>query len=390
MIKSIFRLIWKRKRRSILMITEMFISFLLLFGLFTMVINNIKGYFEPTGFNYENVWVMRMNNISGAGLSDEQNKLTIDQLERNITTMPDVLSLSNTSGNFPYNQSEMSTNIMYNEKTVYPNVVNSDDAFAQVLGIDLKQGRWYNNNDDGTNETPIVINQKLKEALFGNEDAIGKIVSSGDDKYKIVGVVEHYKVKGEYSEEPNIFFTRMVPNRFGEVFLLKVKPGAGIAFEEELMNTASNIAKDWTIRLEPLSKYRNDAFQRTWIPILIFGGVCIFLILNIILGLLGVLWYNINNRIPEIGLRQSVGASAGKIYQQFIGEMLVLTTLGFIPGILVAIQFPLLHAFEVKNEIYVLSIFCSVFIIYMLVFISSFIPSIQAVKTQPAMALHEE
>ena len=92
----------------------------------------------------------------------------------------------------------------------------------------------------------------------------------------------------------------------------------------------------------------------------------------------------------EIGLRQSVGASAGKIYQQFIGEMLVLTTLGFIPGILVAIQFPLLHAFEIENEIYLLAMLCSVLIIYALVLISSFIPSIQAVKTQPAMALHEE
>ena len=73
----------------------------------------------------------------------------------------------------------------------------------------------------------------------------------------------------------------------------------------------------------------------------------------------------------------------GKFNQQFIGEMLVLTTLGFIPGILIAIQFPLLHAFDIENEVYLLSMLCSVIVIYALVFISSFIPSIQAVKTQP-------
>lgn len=387
MIKSIFKLIWKRKRRSTLMIVEMFISFLLLFALFAMVIKNIRSYIEPTGFDYQNVWVMKMD-IWGKGLSDEQNELSIDQIKRNISTMPDVLSLSNTTANLPYSQGISSTTMHYNDLKISTNRVLSDDNFAEVLDIELKQGRWYNKADEGNKEIPIVINQKLKEAMFENENAIGKIVHSGE--FKVVGVVDHYKIKGEYSEEPNIFFARFKPGRFEEVFLLKVKPDAGIAFEEQLMNTASNIAKDWTIRIKPLSSYRKDAFQLTWIPILIFGGVCVFLILNIILGLLGILWYNINNRIPEIGLRQSVGASAGKIYQQFIGEMLVLTTLGFIPGILIAIQFPLLHAFDVENEIYLLAILCSILIIYVLVFISSFIPSIQAVKTQPAIALHEE
>ena len=389
MIRSMFKLIWKRKRRSALMIVEMFISFFLLFALFAMVLKNVRSYVEPTGFDYKNVWVMNMN-IWGTGLTDEQNESIVDQLKRNISSMPDVLSLSNTSGNFPYAQSTMATALEYNEHKIQSNMVGGDDNFAEVLGMGLEQGRWYNKADEGSKETPIVINHKLKITLFGNEDAIGKIVSSGNDKYKIVGVVDHYKVKGEYAEEPLIFFFRFNPTSIGNILLLKVKPNAGIAFEEQLTQTASNIAKEWTIKLEPLTQYRKDAFQRTWVPILIFGGVCVFLILNIILGLLGILWYNIKNRIPEIGLRQSVGASAGKIYQQFIGEMLVLTTLGFIPGVLVAIQFPLLHAFEIENEAYLLAILCSVLIIYILVFISSFIPSIQAVKTQPAMALHEE
>nr|WP_319999797.1 FtsX-like permease family protein [uncultured Draconibacterium sp.] len=390
MIKSMFKLIWKRKRRSALMIVEMFISFFLLFALFAMVLKNVQSYVEPTGFDYENVQVMKMN-IWGTGLTDEQNQSIMNQLKMNISPMPDVLSLSNTSGNFPYAQSTTSTMLEYNEHKVYPNRVRSDDNFAEVLGMKLKQGRWYDKSDEGNNEIPIVINQKLQEALFGGENAIGKIVTSGENKYKVVGVVEHYKIKGEFSEEPSIFFSRIIPDsRIENILLLKVKPNAGIAFEEQLMNTASGIAKDWSIRLEPLSSYRKDAFQLTWIPILIFGGVCVFLILNIILGLLGILWYNIKNRIPEIGLRQSVGASAGKIYQQFIGEMLVLTTLGFIPGLLIAIQFPLLHAFDIENEVYLLAILCSVVVIYALVFISSFIPSIQAVKIQPAMALHEE
>ncbi len=387
MIKSILKLIWNRKRKSALMIIEMFISFLLLFALFVMVIKNVTNYFDPKGFDYENVWVVKMD-FWGNGLSNEQNELTINQLKRNIASMPDVLFLANTSSNFPYAQGGRSTTLHYNNQKIQADNVKTDDAFAQVLNIHFKEGRWYNKSDEGQKTVPIVINQKLKEELFGDKNAIGKIIHSG--ALKVVGVVEHYKVKGEYSKEPKIYFARFKPKEFENILLIKAKPGAGIMFEEQLAYTATTIAKDWTIRVEPLTKYRKDIFQLTWVPILIFGGVCCFLILNIILGLLGILWYNIKNRIPEIGLRQSVGASARKIYQQFIGEMLLLTTLGFIPGLIVAIQFPLLEVFEIENKTYLLAAICSVLLIYILVFISSFIPSIQATKIQPAIALHEE
>lgn len=387
MIKAIFKLIWKRKRRSVLMITEMFVSFLLLFALSTMVVKNVNSYLAPTGFDYKNVWVMKME-IWGKGSSDEQNELTIDQLRKNISAMPDVLYLTNTTGNFPYAQSGYQTTLHYNDLKIQTNRVQSDNNFAKVLDFKLKQGRWFDETDNGQKEIPIVINQKLKEKLFGNENAIGKIVHSGE--YKVVGVVDHYKIKGEYSDEPSIFFSHFEPNGFEEVFLLKVNPDAGIAFEEQLMKVAGNIAKDWTITLDPLTKYRKSMFQLTWIPILIFGGLCCFLILNIILGLFGILWYNINSRIAEIGLRQSVGASSRKIYLQFIGEMLILTTLGFIPALIIAVQFPILKVFDISFTVYLMAMLSSVIIIYLLVFIASFIPSRYATKIQPAIALHEE
>ena len=170
MIKSMFKLIWKRKRRSALMIVEMFISFLLLFALFAMVLTNVRSYIEPTGFDYQNVWVMKMD-IWGKGLSDEQNELIIDQLKRNISTMPDVLSFSNTTSNFPYVQSTYSTTMHYNDLRISTNRVRSDDNFAKVFDLKLIRGRWYNKTDEGNKEIPIVINKKLKETLFGDEDA---------------------------------------------------------------------------------------------------------------------------------------------------------------------------------------------------------------------------
>ena len=41
----------------------------------------------------------------------------------------------------------------------------------------MAEGRWFTDADKITGKyTPVVINSKLKESLFGNTAAIGKII----------------------------------------------------------------------------------------------------------------------------------------------------------------------------------------------------------------------
>ena len=109
-----------------------------------------------------------------------------------------------------------------------------------------------------------------------------------------------------------------------------------------------------------------------------------------ILGLFGVLWYNINNRKSEIGLRCALGATRDYIHKQFIGEMMVIATLGIIPGLIITIQFPILNVFNLESLVYYLAIAISILTIYILIIICALLPSAQAAKIKPATALHEE
>ena len=126
------------------------------------------------------------------------------------------------------------------------------------------------------------------------------------------------------------------------------------------------------------------------IPIILIGIVGAFLVINLFVGLFGVLWYNINLRKHEIGVRVSMGAYPAKIHQQFIGEMLVLATLGLLPGLVLAAQFPILNLFGMKTMVYVLAMLGSVLLIYILVVLCAFLPSASAAKTKPATALRDE
>jgi putative ABC transport system permease protein len=126
------------------------------------------------------------------------------------------------------------------------------------------------------------------------------------------------------------------------------------------------------------------------VPMIILLVVCGFLIFNVGLGLFGVLWYNINRRRSEIGLRRAVGATGKEVTRQLIGEAMVMSTIAMILGVFLAIQFPLLHVFDLPAATYVYAIAAAILFIYFLVVVCALYPGKQAAKIYPAVVLHEE
>jgi putative ABC transport system permease protein len=115
-----------------------------------------------------------------------------------------------------------------------------------------------------------------------------------------------------------------------------------------------------------------------------------FLIINVALGLFGVLWYNINMRRSEIGLRRALGATGKSISFQLIAESLLLSSLSVLIGCFFAVQFPLMNVFDLPAGIYISAILLSVLFIYTLVIVCALYPGKQAAAIYPAVALHEE
>lgn len=393
MIRSILKLMWKRKRHTSLMIIEMFVSFLILFTLLTVIANYSFQYSELKGFDENNVWVAelgyhRKNNESGKAFRE-----ILDLLKKNVLSIQGVYAVSNCNNNLPYEMSTTSSSMKYGEIQHHSiNMLRTDENFNDVLKINIAEGRWYSVEDLAFEEIPIVVNKEFKELFFPDENAVGKEMTTGynAEKFKVVGYIKDFKIDGELSKKKATCF-RMI--RAGEVsnrLIIRTKYGADKTIEEQLVKVLTTSAPGWQINLKSMDVYKKSDFKRKLLPLVIFLSVVTFLVVNIILGLFGTLLYNINQRKSEIGLRQSVGASSKKIYQQFIGEMLILTSLGFIPALIIAAQFPILKVFDISLSVYLMAILSSFTIIYLLVFIASFIPSRYAAKIQPAIALHEE
>ena len=394
MFKHLFKLIWNKKKQNFLLMFEMLISFIVTFAVFTLIVYYYQNYKQPMGFDYENVWVINYNNSIKTTNSDSLT-LFYETIRQALKEMPQVKDVSYTLDNVPFSSYTNGTALEYNNKKISMIYnYNVEDSYKDVLNIKVLEGRWFNKSDAVAKNKPIVINSSLKEMVFGNSNAAGKLIGNGDgtEKLRIIGVVNDMKFKGDYRPSGTAVFNRVDTGAFRwlDRILIKVTPNADAAFESRLYKVMANFMKSTNVEIEHLTTKRKSINNLALVPMIILLIVAGFLIINVALGLFGVLWYNINMRRGEIGLRRAVGASGNSISKQLISEALVLSTISLVIGCFFAVQFPLLHVFDLPAGVYLVAIALAVIFIYALVTVCALYPGKQAAAIYPAVALHEE
>ena len=157
---------------------------------------------------------------------------------------------------------------------------------------------------------------------------------------------------------------------------------------EEVCSCATGAG--WTSGVTPLAENRHTQLKQLLTLPALLGVVCLFLIVNVMLGLFGVLWLNINQRRGELGVRRALGATGAAISWQVVGEILVLTTFGLLLGLALAVQFPLLGVFDVPPGVYGTAMVLATGTLYALAAGCALYPSRLAAAVHPAVALREE
>ncbi len=397
MLRHLFKLMWNKKGSHTLLIIEILASFLVLFGVTSLIVYNLNNYRQPLGFDYKNVWVVTMNR------NDTPDSVAVpmmDQIKARMQSHPEVAAASYFGFNLPYSMNTGGGRVSNGAAQVQIDNFHTDLDMARTLNVPVAEGRWFDRSAEAPNARTVVINRALAKALFGDEPALGKRLYFGasndkpkqNDYYRIVGLVENFKSFGEFSEpRPGVFGLAKGDSRLqAGKLVLRVQPGTDANFEAQLVKELGAMTNGWAIEVSYMENQRDNAQNMTLVPVIIFLVVSGFLLINVALGLFGILNVSIARRRSEIGLRRAVGATGQGIARQFVGEMWVLTTFGLVIGLLFALQFPLMDVFGLARGVYLTAIAIATLSMYALVTACAFFPSRHAATIQPATALHEE
>ncbi len=400
MIAQLFKIIWKQRRHNGLMIVEIIFSFIALFAMSVVMIHYIKRYHEPLGMNYNNIWIINAwqpwdapaeNKLSDSILIIRLNLLKRD-LKNNYPEIKEITKI--TSQDVPYIQNWSQNCTDYMKKEICYQQSQTEPDFAKTFDMKLLEGRWIGPEDAASTIKTVTINRKLKVVLFGNQSAAGKTIYIGGDKpiqIKIAGVFEAIKRQGEFTEEPNFMFEGNIDkytNYSG--FAIKLNGSIDKNFEAKLMKNLESLNKTFKYRIEKLENIRKQYILSELAPLIIIGAIVTFLIVNVMLGLFGMLWLSTSRRKSEIGLRMAVGSSSAKVLWQLLGETYVLAMVAITIGLVFTSQMFIFNIYNVPVVTLLEANLAAMFLILLFCTISAFAPAKLAALLQPAEALHEE
>jgi putative ABC transport system permease protein len=410
MMAHYLKLVWNRRRANGLILVEILASFLVLCAVFGVVAYYATHWRQPLGFDYRNLWTLEVG-IPQTALDDrDANARGLATSQRLLTTLSGIAHVEAAAPmpNTPYSGSMTRTGLTLADGSLLQYLWSpTTPAALDVLQLELVAGRWLEPGDDALDHTPIVITQDLARRLFGRENPIGRAIESYRDGQivpptqswqvrRVVGVIRSYRMAGELVDMPYAAFQSQSltdPDRGAPPwsYSIRMNPGTPAAFEEAMLAALHAEAPDWTFTLRSVERERQRDLRGRVMPLAFGGTLAGFLVLMVGMGLIGVLWQNVTRRTQELGLRRALGATAGAVRNQILGEVVVLTIVALLAGTVLFLQLPLLGVLSfVGVDVFVWSILASSLVLVPFVVLCGLYPGWLATQVEPSRALQYE
>ncbi len=249
------------------------------------------------------------HNIVKAYLPPQESK-DFETIKNNLLSNPNIEQVSfasvspvNLSSFFATKNWEWEGLTKGSETSVYRLFV--DNNYLDVFKIPLHKGRGFSASK--TDKDKVIINEKFA-SLLGFNDPIGKIVSQGENKYEIIGVVKNFHFQNLSNNIQPLLF--MYSDKENRIFV-KISHNT----EQSLNAIKKQFAQFYD---QPFSyNFVDDELKELYInENKISVGIMVFTILAIILsciGLIGLVMFNTESKTKEIGVRKVCGAKIVEI-----------------------------------------------------------------------------
>ena len=206
-------------------------------------------------------------------------------------------------------------------------------GYLATLHIPLLRGRNLSDSDTATSRVVCLIDAKLAERFFPNQDPIGQEIAMYKGWAVIVGVTG--AIRGTSLEDgsrPVVYYSLAQVPYFPQVaILVRSSLSAGQAIREAVRRANAGVPVYDILTME--DRIGESLGIRRVIAILlsVFGGISLLLAA---IGLYGVIAQVVAERTQEVGVRIALGARPSQILSLFMRQGLQSGIVGLLLGIL--------------------------------------------------------
>jgi putative ABC transport system permease protein len=416
---------WRGRLRDALVISEIAVSLALLIGAGLLLRTFVRMRSADIGVRPDKVLTTAVVLPDTRYKSLPDRRAFYDQLLTHVKSLPGIedaalaqtlpLEEDHTWGGYPEGASDWQAAVVQLKVNfVTPN-------YFRVLGIPFRAGRNFTAQEvdralvvsgqfaDFVKKNPVfrpgerreflcsaIISRAAAQALWPNQDPVGKVFVSGKIPVQVVGVVGDVKEEDIRTEAtPAAYFpmTQELDNWFYPeriVLKTKVSPDSAVPAIRASVHQIDSSLSLFSVRTmhEVVAENMEDtSLQTTFLGIFAALGMLLAAV-----GIYGVMSYLVTHRTHEIGIRVALGAQPGNVLLLVLGRGARLAGIGVAIGAALALSLTrlisrFLYGIAPTDPATFLAVAAFLFVVALL---ACYIPTRRAMRVDPIVALRYE
>jgi len=230
-------------------------------------------------------------------------------------------------------------------------VSGTTDDYFTARNWTIQTGRRFSSSELRAGAAVCIIGATVKSKLFGNQEAVGDRIRLQKMACQVIGVLDAKGQSTMGTDQDDLvliplrtFQRRIAGNQ--DVNIIQVSAGKGVSTDrvkrdiERLLRERRHIPpggeNDFNVMdMKEITKMLTGTTQ---VLTGLLGAVAAVSLLVGGIGIMNIMLVSVTERTREIGIRMAIGALEREVLLQFLVEAIVLSSLGGLVGILLALS----------------------------------------------------
>ncbi len=345
-VKPILSTMLRHKSSSLLTILQIAITFAVVVNSISIINQRLDKINRDTGLKEKQLLALNINPI-GEDYDLEQNFRADAELVRNIPGVIDAVVINQIplSGSGSSSGVASSQQQVDNLEGIGAGFFNADSHVVNTLGLEIIEGKSFTKDDVVYSEVMVnprvaLITKSLADKLFPDSSAVDKTIYFWGLEVRVIGVIKEMAGPwvGSSRFKDNLIQPVISLSRFSRM-LVRVE-------ESQLQSVLGTIEKTLLDRnpnrvinsIRSLKEIKNRSYSSDSAMTKILWVVIALLIIVTALGIVGLVSFNVRQRVKQIGTRRALGATKSDIVRYFITENIIITIFGISLGTIITIS----------------------------------------------------
>ena len=307
----------------------------------------------PSGVRPQHLYAMQVNLKGTTYASATHTQQFVAAVEERLRGIPGITTVAASNGlplDGGLNESGYPTGHKEMEETVEWRFVTP--GYLATTGTKLIDGQDFSDSDTAISQPIALINERAAKLWFPNRSAIGEsVMVGGGEPRRIIGVVADVHAHGLAEAIARTVYVpyaqvddktmAVINGWFPTTFMLRVAPQADVRGADIAKAAGTAVAAvDADVPVGKFSAMQGFIDKSVAAPRFfswLAGAFAIFAVLLTVIGIFGLLSYQVAARTREFGVRMALGAQRVQVLSMVVRRGLALTAIGLALGALASL-----------------------------------------------------